>query len=749
MVDGAPTGQHRKLTQTEASESIKCNCSPPSGRGVPTFSQPTSMSELSAYELERLANIKRNEEVLRQLGLISDTGTPVHKFATAAAPSQGSKRKGLPPLSAAQRAALADASGWLERFELWLRDDVSAYNADKVMERVRELVSGSGVELSGLGGPLAFEGRLISISDDLEALRAEASAKYGAKGNGRDAGGWFLRHPIGKLIKFQQVLYSTSHPEGADDSGSGASFAIVPAIDRSWLVPGAEVEVEMCEEGLHDSRYAATVLSIDSVDGVDGEKATVRYAHLLMTGEEESQPEEHLVEEVKIAALRPTPPRAVGFASKLHRGSICELWHQDGWWPVKVANRVKGKPAVTGGRVPATRYEVYSERYGEIDDTVLASHLRPRFALLCGTDWLALPPVGQKCALSETEMIVGEEEEEVTAEEMAAERAAAEAKRQVAITERLAAKEVAARARADKQAAKVRERSDKQAARAAAVAEKQVARGEQRKREEAKQQQQQQQEEEEEEGSSSAAEATCYACVHSKCRKRRQIASTWIEGNWLLLCDGQGCSKVIASGSRPQHPWALSVGSHRPCVLCSPGGLGIEPRHRSLYPVPCPCTLYHAALEALLTRRSLDRAPSSQAYHTLCLQPQLDAVPSGDWFCPACTLAKNQGGPPGANGKELLVASHPRAESLRSYLFGALCAGRVEREDVLKHVAKASANRYSQKDVVTVLGKEMARAAAAAAAPALWVQDGSRYTLTAEGEELAKDVRPKQKKQKT
>ena len=42
---------------------------------------------------------------------------------------------------------------------------------------------------------------------------------------------------------------------------------------------------------------------------------------------------------------------------------------------------------------------------------------------------------------------------------------------------------------------------------------------------------------------------------------------TWIEGNWLLLCDGPGCEG---------------------------------------------------------------------AYHTLCLSPQLQAVPSGDWLCPDC-----------------------------------------------------------------------------------------------------------------
>ena len=67
----------------------------------------------------------------------------------------------------------------------------------------------------------------------------------------------------------------------------------------------------------------------------------------------------------------------------------------------------------------------------------------------------------------------------------------------------------------------------------------------------------------------------------------------------------------------------------------------------------------------------------------------------------------------------------------------------------MEHVGKApEGRRYARCDVVTVLGKERARAAAAAAAAALWVQDGSRYALTAEGEELAKQARPR-KKQKT
>ena len=534
-------------------------------------------SELSAYELERLANIKRNEEVLRQLGLISDSGMAVHRMTAPAkdAPAK-SMRKGAPQLSAEQRAALAGASGWLARFEAWLRKSVSQYNADKVMERVHDLVSGRGVELSGLGAPVAFEGRSISISDDLVSLRAEAAARHGPRGDGRDVGGWFLNHPIGKLLNFQIELYAASHPEDtlgkaevAGGSGTGERGGAVPAVDTSWLFPHAEVEVEMHEDGLYGSRYTATVVAV----AADGETATVRYDHLV-TGDES----EALVEEVKTTALRPRPPRVVGIASKLRSGSLCDVWHLDGWWQVRVARRQKGKRATAGGTAPATQYDVFSETYGEIDMTVRASQLRPRFTLLGGTEWLALAPVGQKCDVRAAEMVVGEEEVEATEEEMAAERAA--------LAERAAAKEAAAKAK--EAAAKARaERDPKAKAKAKAAKEPQAARkangnaakGEEECNNEGERRRQRRrrrseaatadaegahadaQDEKEEE------EAACHVCAHSRSLERRAIAKTWIDGNWLLLCDGEGCN---------------------------------------------------------------------MAYHTLCLQPQLDAVPEGDWFCPSC-----------------------------------------------------------------------------------------------------------------
>ena len=632
-------------------------------------------AELTAYELERLENIKRNEEMLRQLGLASQAGATLLGTVASAAPS---KRKGPPPLSDQQRETLTNSSGWLERFEVWLREDVSQANADKVMERVRDLVSGRGVQLSGVGAPVAFEGRAITISDDLVTLRAEAAARYGIKGNGRDAGGWFLSHPLGKLLKFQVELYSASpeNPAAGDGitsvSSRSSSTAIVPVLDTSWLVAGAQVEVEMREEGLFGSRYGATVVA------VDGREATVRYTHLL-TGEGES---EALVEQVNAAALRPCPPRAIGFASTLRRGSICELYHNDGWWQVRVAERHKRKPAVAGGKTPAARYEVYSETYGEIDATVPASQLRPRFALLSGSEWLALAPVGQKCGLTEAEMVVGEEEEEVTEEEMAAEKAAAEAKRDAARTERLAAQEARAKAqakaKAERQAAKERLAAARQAKRAAAAAEKQAAQEERMKRAAEKRRAQGKRQKtgaspaEAEAEAGAEAEAACHVCARSSSRKRREIARTWIEGNWLLLCDGDGCNK---------------------------------------------------------------------AYHTLCLRPKLDAVPEGDWLCPTCAPKDAECHAHEEDERGRAAACLPRAESLRSYIFYALCAGMAERDDILAHMSKTPGHRYARCDVVTVLGKEKARAAAAAATPALWVQDGSRYALTIKGEELAREVK--------
>lgn len=619
------------------------------------------MSELSAYELERLANIKRNQEVLRSLGLVSESGAPSLNLARKAVTSPG---RGPPLLSATQRAALADASGWLERFELWLRSDVSPSNADKVMERVRELVSGRGVLLSG-GTCQAFEGRTISMGDDLISLRAEAVARYGVRGNGRDAGGWFLSHPIGKLVNFQQVLYSESHPgdEGAVECASGAQCAVVPtAASMPWLVEGAEVEVEMREEGLFGSRYTATVLSLQ------GETATVRYAHLMTSDNDEAEP---LVEEVQKTALRPRPPHAVGFASKLRRGAVCELWWEDGWWPVKVAERHRGRPAVRGGKAPSSTFDVYSELYGEVEVTVPASQLRPRFTLLCGTDWLALPPVSQTCGLEAREMFIGEEELEVTEEEMAAERAAAAAARQVVLKEKLAAREAAKALAAQAKAEKRSLRESEEAARAAATEVKRKRCG----------------------GHASPKTsatrddddaAACYACTRSSDATRRRIAKTWIEGNWLLLCDGPGCPR---------------------------------------------------------------------AYHTLCLCPQLEVVPEGDWLCPACESSgdgargddKDDGQGRRRDGESCAAACAPRPDSLRHFILGALCAGCVQRDGIIAHIGKKSGHRYSHKDVVTVLGKETARGAAAAAAPALWQQDGSRYTLTAQGRTLTDKGQPRKK----
>ena len=148
--------------------------------------------ELSEYERARLANIAENRKILVSLGL-EDEWRLTSKRSTTQPEAPNQKRsKEPPPLTEEQKAALARCADWLPRFEVWLRGEVSVDNANKTMDRVKELVSGKGVYLRGFG--VAFSGTAVSIFDDLVSLRAFAHAKFGPKGNNRDAGGWHLSH---------------------------------------------------------------------------------------------------------------------------------------------------------------------------------------------------------------------------------------------------------------------------------------------------------------------------------------------------------------------------------------------------------------------------------------------------------------------------------------------------------------------------------------------------------------------------
>jgi hypothetical protein len=370
---------------------------------------------LSAYEESRLRSIAENKAKLIALGLETAAEQCRHKKPPS---FSGKKRKAPEPptLTDEQRAALSKANQWLERFEVWLRGEVSQSNADKTMERVRDLVSGAGVHLKGYG--TAFAGRPISISDDLVELKADAAMQFGAKGNGRDQGGWHLNHPIGKMLKFQQVLFSSSSSSsvapavsammaGGSAEASVVGASVVGARDDNtgagaiprWLSEGAEIEVDMREDGFWGSRYTATVVSVHAAQ----KTASVRYEHLTTS---EAHGSERLVEEKPLSHLRPRPPRIRGFECKLRRGASCELWHLDGWWEVTVF-AVHGGGATSGGKGASSKsskeeaapalFDVFSEQYGEIDRTVDASMLRPKLVLVHDTHWLALAPFGFKC----------------------------------------------------------------------------------------------------------------------------------------------------------------------------------------------------------------------------------------------------------------------------------------------------------------------------------------------------------------
>jgi len=238
------------------------------------------LMDLSDYELERLKKIAENKRMLVALGLETEAeqmrfAPKSTKQASASAASMkqdaAKKQKAEPErLTEAQRAALSRAHQWMERFEVWLRGQVSQLNADTTMKRVEELASGRGVYLHGYG--LAFEGRAVSIADDLVALKDEAASKFGvSRGNGADKGGWHLNHPLGKLILFQQYLFSSS--VGVSDGGlASLESPDAPSARPAWLHQGARVEVLMHDDGLHGSRYTATVVSVDTVERDEGDE---------------------------------------------------------------------------------------------------------------------------------------------------------------------------------------------------------------------------------------------------------------------------------------------------------------------------------------------------------------------------------------------------------------------------------------------------------------------------------------------
>ena len=336
---------------------------------------------------------------------------------------------------------------------------LSDFNHAKVMRHAEELASGAGIQLPGLGERV-FEGRPIHISDDLVALREEARAFARW-----DVGGWRLNHLIGKLIAFQQELYADVDGDPATAGGEAGAPA--------WLRVGAAVEVAMDEAELRGSRFTATVVAVDA------ERAEVEYDELF----EDEAGTAKLREWQRFAVVRPPPPVLSGFMHKLRPGTMCELWHDGGWWEVAVIDRKKG----AGGGLAL---EVESPLYNEVKQEKAGSEvLRPRWALVprrkgegeaeaegdASVDWLAMAPFGFKLPWGTTaherrgpaDLPIGA---------LSAERAAALEARAAAKAEKAAAAAAAAEAKAAAKAEKAAEKAAEAEAKAAAKEEKASAR---------------------------------------------------------------------------------------------------------------------------------------------------------------------------------------------------------------------------------------------------------------------------------
>ena len=137
-----------------------------------------------------------------------------------------------------------------------------------------------------------------------------------------------------------------------------------------WLKPSSLVEVEMREDGLRGSRYAARILSVGQTH------ALVEF----LAFQDEGAENENLKEWLELDQLwPPPPPPPPEWWRGLSDGDTLELFHEDGWWEVLLRHRRAAETTP-----PSTEFLVVSVEYRN-EQWVDVSLLRPqwRFAGTC------------------------------------------------------------------------------------------------------------------------------------------------------------------------------------------------------------------------------------------------------------------------------------------------------------------------------------------------------------------------------
>ena len=231
-------------------------------------------TKLSAYEIARLENIRRNNAFMASIGLSKAveaaaackpkpkknpiaaarrklkrkrvdvaeedvrrsarrrgkparySGEEIDAIMSAAVRPSTKKRKSRKSRSApaeltpAQRRLIETSGAWLDEFETFLlriphgRNNkvVSDANARSVMNQARKLVSGQGVGYHHWSADVLFrKDEPVTLASDFCALYADAV--HYENTHGRDLGnGWLLRHPIMKLQCFQIHKFDQMEP---------------------------------------------------------------------------------------------------------------------------------------------------------------------------------------------------------------------------------------------------------------------------------------------------------------------------------------------------------------------------------------------------------------------------------------------------------------------------------------------------------------------------------------------------------
>jgi len=168
---------------------------------------------------------------------------------------------------------------------------------------------------------------------------------------------------------------AAEEPSSSSPPPPTAPPTALPSALPSWISEDARVEVRMEEEGLVGSHYPGRVV------GVEGSRAFIEFASFFS----DEGGEHPLQDWVEIAQLWPVPPPPPpDFFDRLAEGEPLEVFHEEGWWEVRLRASCLGEGGVRTFQVVSPEYQ--SERWAP------PCELRPLWRFVREGHWQAVAP---------------------------------------------------------------------------------------------------------------------------------------------------------------------------------------------------------------------------------------------------------------------------------------------------------------------------------------------------------------------